>query len=207
LFLNWAACESDPSGFYNSKMRIRKELKGGKIIYGAYPATANTAVTYVSWYDALHYCNWLGGNYGTSLDDSTGQRNKGAKYFLPTEDEWYKAAYYDPKTKKYKLYPLRNSHKKENSGKLASKSSYGMMETSDHVWEWTESKVGEAFRGIRSDSWFQGNNYQAAGRYYTNPNLELGHLGFRVARTSPESTNTNEVKKKSLQKRARKFRR
>ena len=207
LFLNWAACESDPSGFYNSKMRIRRELKGGKIIYGAYPATANAAVTYVSWYDALLYCNWLGGNYGTSLDDSTGQRNKGAKYFLPTEDEWYKAAYYDPKTKKYKLYPLRDSHKIENSEKLASKSSYGMRGTSDHVWEWTESKVGEAFRGIRSDSWFQGNNYQAAGRYYSNPNLELGHLGFRVARTSPESTNTNEVKKKSLQKKARKFRR
>ena len=81
------------------------------------------------------------------------------------------------------------------------------METSDHVWEWTESKVGEAFRGIRSDSWFQGNNYQAAGRYYSNPNLELGHLGFRVARTTPKSTNKNEAEKKNLQKRARKFRR
>jgi len=206
-FLNVAVPESDPNGLYNPKMRIRKEFKNGKIIYAPYPATANAAVTYVSWYDALHYCNWLGGNYEISVQGSAGQRKKGAKYFLPTEDEWYKAAYYDPKTKKYKLYPLRNSHKIENSDKLPSKSSYGMMETTDHVWEWTESKAGEAFRGIRSDSWFQGNNYQAAGRYYSNPDLELGHLGFRVARNPVKSPDKNEVKNKGFQKRARKFRR
>ena len=206
-FLNWAACESDSNGLYNPKMRISRKLRKGRIIYDAYPATANAAVTYVSWYDALRYCNWFGVSYEISEQDSTGQRKEDAKYFLPTEDEWYKAAYYDPKTKKYKLYPLRDSHKIENSERLASKSSYGMMETSDHVWEWTESKVGEAFRGIRSDSWFQGNNYQAAGRYYSNPDLELGHLGFRVARTPSQSPDKKEVKKKSAQKRARKFRR
>ena len=49
-------------------------------------------------------------------------------------------------------------------------------------WEWTESKVGESFRGVRSDSWFQGNNRQAAGRFYINPDFELAHVGFRVAR-------------------------
>ena len=206
-FLNWAACESDSNGLYNPKMRISRKLRKGRIIYDAYPATANAAVTYVSWYDALRYCNWFGVSYEISGQDSTGQRKEDAEYFLPTEDEWYKAAYYDPKTKKYKLYPLRDSHKIENSERLASKSSYGMMETSDHVWEWTESKVGEAFRGIRSDSWFQGNNYQAAGRYYSNPDLELGHLGFRVARTPSQSPDKKEVKKKSAQKRARKFRR
>ena len=206
-FLNLAASESDPNGLYNPKMRIRREFKDGKIIYDPYPATANVAVTYVSWYDALHYCNWLGGNYDTSFQGPAGQRKKDAKYFLPTENEWYKAAYYDPKSKKYKLYPLRDSHKIENSDQLPSKSSYGMMETADHVWEWTESKVGEAFRGIRSDSWFQGNNRQAAGRYYSNPDLELGHLGFRVARGPVKSSDKNAVNEKSLQNRARKFRR
>ena len=32
-------------------------------------------------------------------------RNPGAKVFLPSEDEWYKAAYYDPHVKAYWDYP------------------------------------------------------------------------------------------------------
>jgi hypothetical protein len=205
IFLNQAAHKSDPDGLFNSKMRIRKELKDGKFIYHPYPATANAAVTYVSWFDALKYCNWLGESYLISDQGRKVQRKANAKYYLPTEDEWYKACYYDPKNKKYKLYPLRDAHRIENSNKLPSKSSYGMMETSDHIWEWTESKVGEAFRGIRSDSWFQGNNRQAAGRYYSNPDLELGHLGFRVARPASAGTKKAEIKNAGLLKRARRF--
>ena len=205
LFLNGVAQKSDPNGLYNSKMRIRKERKSDKIIYKAYPATANAAVTYVSWHNALDYCNWLGEAYMISDQGRKVQRKANAKYFLPTEDEWYKACYYEPKNKKYKLYPLRDAHRIENSNKLPSKSSYGMMETSDHIWEWTESKVGEAFRGIRSDSWFQGNNRQAAGRYYSNPELELGHLGFRVARPAPASTKETKIENAGLLKRARRF--
>ncbi len=205
LFLNWAACESDPHGLYNSKMQIRKERKGGKLVYEAYPATANAAVTYVSWYDALRYCNWLGESYTISNQDLSAERIVDAEYFLPTEDEWYKAAYYDPKGKKYKLYPLRDAHKIENSDRLESKSTYGMMETSDHIWEWTESEVGKAFRGIRSDSWFQGNNRQSAGRYYSNPDMELGHLGFRVARSILAEKTKDGAKKSAKPKRAKKF--
>ena len=204
-FLNQAAQKSDPNGLFNPKMRIRKELKDGKFIYHPYPATANAAVTYVSWFDALKYCNWLGESYLISDQGRKVQRKSNAKYYLPTEDEWYKACYYDPKNKKYKLYPLRDAHRIENSNKLPSKSSYGMMETSDHIWEWTESKVGEAFRGIRSDSWFQGNNRQAAGRYYSNPDLEIGHLGFRVARSASAGTKKAEIKNAGLLKRARRF--
>ena len=205
LFLNWAACESDPHGLYNSKMQIRKERKGGKLVYEAYPATANAAVTYVSWYDALRYCNWLGESYTISNQDLSAERIVDAEYFLPTENEWYKAAYYDPKGKKYKLYPLRDAHKIENSDRLESKSTYGMMETSDHIWEWTESEVGKAFRGIRSDSWFQGNNRQSAGRYYSNPDMELGHLGFRVARSILAEKTKDGAKKSAKPKRAKKF--
>ena len=204
LFLNSAACESDPHGLYNSKMQIRKERKGGKLVYETYPATANAAVTYVSWYDAIRYCNWLGQSYKISDESLKAQRNKDAQYFLPTEDEWYKAAYYDPKRKKYNLYPLRDAHKIKNADQLPTKSNYGMLETSDHIWEWTESEVGKAFRGIRSDSWFQGNNRQAAGRYYSNPDMELGHLGFRVAR-SVSTKNLDKTTKIATPKRAKKL--
>ena len=205
LFLNGVASESDPDGLYNPKMKIRKEWKDGKYIYEVYPASANAAVTYVSWYDALRYCNWLGKSYKILNHDLSAERIVDAEYFLPTEDEWYKAAYYDPKGKKYKLYPLRDAHKMENSDRLESKSSYGMMETSDHIWEWTESEVGKAFRGIRSDSWFQGNNRQAAGRYYSNPDMELGHLGFRVARSIRPEKSKNGTNNSAKPKRAKKF--
>ena len=72
----------------------------------------NNPVTYVSWYDSVRFINWLGNGQGAG-DTETGAytllgftaipsnsliltRNAGATYFLPSEDEWYKAAYYDP---------------------------------------------------------------------------------------------------------------
>jgi len=66
--------------------------------------------TYVSWHEAAKFCNWLTtgdadlGYYSTggSYDDTPahGLSHKeyadvnGLTYFIPTEDEWYKAAYY-----------------------------------------------------------------------------------------------------------------
>jgi len=73
----------------------------------------------VSWNQAARFVNWLnrdggfteaykfptsGGNddialwtiADTGFDASNPYRNTGARYFLPNEDEWYKAAFYDP---------------------------------------------------------------------------------------------------------------
>lgn len=68
----------------------------------------NMPITSVSWFDAARYCNWLH-NGATELSSmETGAYNlngstntvvtksQGAKYWIPSEDEWYKAAYYDP---------------------------------------------------------------------------------------------------------------
>ena len=73
-------------------------------------------VTYVSWYDSVRFINWLhngqglsgtpsgdteGGTYtllGGTPTPSNGlsiTRNTDAAYWLPSEDEWYKAAYHD----------------------------------------------------------------------------------------------------------------
>jgi len=67
--------------------------------------------TKVSWHEAAKFCNWLTtGHYnqGYYTIDVSGnawipsQSHKqyadanGLTYFIPTEDEWYKAAYYDP---------------------------------------------------------------------------------------------------------------
>jgi formylglycine-generating enzyme required for sulfatase activity len=63
-------------------------------------------VNYVSWYDAARFANWLHNGQGSgstetgayTLSGNTGiiTKNVGATVYLPSEDEWYKAAYYDP---------------------------------------------------------------------------------------------------------------
>ena len=36
-------------------------------------------------------------------------------------------------------------------------------------------------RGLRSGAWSLGNNRQAAGRFFTNPGVEIGNVDFGVA--------------------------
>jgi formylglycine-generating enzyme len=79
-------------------------------------------VNYVSWYDAARFTNWLHNGQGAgstetgayTLSGNTGiiTKDVGASVWLPSEDEWYKAAYYDPtpgaSTNNYWLYPTRS---------------------------------------------------------------------------------------------------
>ena len=193
-FLTAVAATSDLYGLFHPEMNIRRGGHPGKFVYDAHPATANAAVTYVSWYDALRYCNWLHGGdtesgvYQFSKTGRVRSRLAHAKFFLPTENEWVKGAYYDATFNRYRLFPVRGSAVTRNSTEELrhslpqGTSRYGMTGLNEPIWEWTESKVGEAFRGIRCGEWFQGNNRQAAGRFYSNPDLELGNIGFRVAR-------------------------
>lgn len=67
---------------------------------------ANAPATYVSLYEAMKYCNWLTSgnvNSGTYVfnggvyqfaDRVSAVATYGTAYALPTENEWYKAAYY-----------------------------------------------------------------------------------------------------------------
>ena len=73
----------------------------------------NKPVIYVSFYDALRFANWLHNGQGSgehrdgrlhdprrdadSEQRDTITRNSGRDIFLPSENEWYKAAYYDPR--------------------------------------------------------------------------------------------------------------
>ena len=66
----------------------------------------NKPVNYVSWYDSARFTNWVNNGQGAgstetgayTLSGNTGiiTKNVGATVYLPSEDEWYKAAYYDP---------------------------------------------------------------------------------------------------------------
>jgi formylglycine-generating enzyme required for sulfatase activity len=104
---------ANANGIYNSSMG--SDARGG-ITYTAGAAngskyTIRTSmgdkpVNYVSWYDAARFTNWLHNGQGSgstetgayTLNGNTGiiTKNVGASVWLPSEDEWYKAAYYDP---------------------------------------------------------------------------------------------------------------
>jgi sulfatase modifying factor 1 len=63
-------------------------------------------VIYVSWFDAARVANWLQNGQGSGSTETgaytlnnatTGNapaKNPGAQYYIPTENQWYKAAYY-----------------------------------------------------------------------------------------------------------------
>ena len=63
------------------------------------PGWEKKPVTYITYTGVMRYCNWLmTGDMEKGAYDLTvtpPRRLEGAKYFLPTNDEWYKAAYYD----------------------------------------------------------------------------------------------------------------
>ncbi|MFM7931244.1 MAG: formylglycine-generating enzyme family protein [Pirellula sp.] len=67
----------------------------------------NKPVNYVSWFDAARVSNWLHNGATSSSSTETGAYNlnnatsgnavaltAGAKFFIPSENQWYKAAYY-----------------------------------------------------------------------------------------------------------------
>jgi formylglycine-generating enzyme required for sulfatase activity len=120
-FLN-AVAATDTYGLYNSSMwsssygcKIERAGDAGGYSYTVAADRADRPVNYVSWGDAARLANWLTNGRpagpqapGTTEDGSyvlggavTGlalmaiTRHEDARYVIPTEDEWYKAAYYD----------------------------------------------------------------------------------------------------------------
>ncbi len=115
-FLN-AVAKTDTYGLYNANMStavrggiVRSGL-AGSYVYTVKANMEDKPVNYTNAYDAARFANWLhhaqptglqttatteGGAY--SLTGNTGSivRNSSATVWIPTENEWYKAAYYDP---------------------------------------------------------------------------------------------------------------
>ena len=105
-----AVAATDPYGLYASNMGsdarggIARSGSGGSYTYSTRAHMCAKPVNYVSWFGAARYCNWLHNNYGSTetgaytLNGATSgdavAKNPGALYWIPTENEWYKAAYH-----------------------------------------------------------------------------------------------------------------
>jgi formylglycine-generating enzyme required for sulfatase activity len=128
-FLN-AVAATDTYGLYDSLMttnpvvaNISRSGAAGSYHYSLI-SSSNHPVTYVNWGDAARFCNWLNNGQpigaegpattetgAYTLNGATSVaalgavlRNPGAKWFIPTESEWYKAAYYDSAAGRYWNY-------------------------------------------------------------------------------------------------------
>ncbi|MBI9021191.1 MAG: SUMF1/EgtB/PvdO family nonheme iron enzyme [Verrucomicrobia bacterium] len=185
---------------------------------------ANTPVFYVSWYEAVKYCNWLtsgnaylgaythGGGTFAGIDRAGAISTYGTVYVLPTEDEWYKAAYWrDDPVDQWSLYANGtdttptwgttsgwNYYNGEDYayGGDAWGVGYGVQEQNGtydmmgNVSEWTESVYDASRRVLRGGSFADsslGVSSLTQGR--GNPSDELyRNVGVRVVAVPEPST-------------------
>ena len=124
---------ADPTpGEYGYGCNIKRSGVSGNYTYSVASDWANRPVNYVSWGDAARFCNWLAngqpttgvqntsttedGSYVLNGRNSSSEllcvtRKANATWVIPSEDEWYKAAYYDPNKPGgagYWYYPTRS---------------------------------------------------------------------------------------------------
>ena len=184
-------------------------------------------VVYVSFWDALRFSNWLNNGQGSGdtetgaytitvdgITNNTVTRNPGAITFLPSENEWYKAAYYDPALPGYYDYPAgtdtpttcaapgaaANTANCDAGGwrsltdvgsYTSSASPYGTFDQGGNVWEWNEQRPDAAGgnRCVRGGGWYllAGNLAASNNYYFYDPERgEFNEIGFRVASLVPE---------------------
>jgi len=115
-----AVAQTDTHALYNPNLAtdlnsagISRTGSSGSYIY-AVIGNGLRPVTYVSWFDAARFSNWLQNGQPTGLGEVAGSteegaytldgantgvsisKNSNASYWIPSKNEWYKAAYYDP---------------------------------------------------------------------------------------------------------------
>jgi hypothetical protein len=209
--------------FNNSQsLTITKDTRGT-----AKPATS------VSWNEAARFVNWLNTSTGNQAaykfttsgvnddialwadgdagyDVNNKYRNILAKYVLPSYNEWYKAAYYNPTNSTYYDFPngsntpptavasgtTDNTAVYWQSGpadvtQAGGLSPYGVMGLGGNVYEWEESShdransSGSSSRGIRGGGWVgNSNSLSSSTRISDLPSDEIFFMGFRVASLS-----------------------
>ena len=209
--------------------------KGGNI--GTHPATG------ITWNEAARFVNWLNTSKGfppaykfpsnpgeaayvadqnillwnsndPGFDSSNPLRSKSAFYYLPTENEWYKAAYYSGKNNVYYDYATKQNEptpptpvsagfeegtavyaQPSESGPASVYSAgglshYGTMGQDGNVWEWTESTFNnlntpESSRLFRGEGWYSDISVlRLPASFAEGPKYSSYALGFRVASAS-----------------------
>jgi formylglycine-generating enzyme required for sulfatase activity len=212
-FLN-AIAQTDTNNLYNNSMGnpvdgcgITQVGAPGSYSYVVDSNFANRPVNYVSFWDATRFTNWLQNGQPTGAQDSTTTedgtyhltangianntitRNTGETWAVASENEWYKAAYYNPSTGTYSTYPTgsnnvpgrnvddaagNDANYYSSSGTypvqspffttvvgqfLNSASKYGTFDQGGNVGEWDEAVLYGEFRGLRGGAYDFSSSY------------------------------------------------
>jgi serine/threonine-protein kinase len=161
------------------KLGLKGGEPGGKSHENGAGGKPDHPVVNVDWYDAWAYCRWRGGR-------------------LPTEQEWEKAASWDPKLKRKRAYPWGdefvakycNSNSPEDGFAQTcpvnefpkGASAYGCYNMAGNVWEWcgSWSEAPGSARVLRGGSWFEAPALcRCASRYRSPPVNRDGGAGVR----------------------------
>lgn len=245
-FLNAKARADADGGLWNNDMdktrsgpgprcEIRRSGERGSYQHTVAADYANRPVNFVSFLDACRFCNWLHNGQGEGdtedgaytlrgyqgTDGRRIRRNPGARFFIPTDDEWYKAAYFDPEKSGgpgYWRYPTRSNERPGrdfNSSNAANyhaggnlltnyfltevgafsnaPSAFGTFDQGGNVYEWTEALTPPFLRGLRGG----GFNSDDAGlnlpppAHHYTSRSDVHCVGFRVAASLPEGPSSS----------------
>ena len=207
---------------------------GGLGITSDWNGGVNHPATYINWFEAAKFVNWLntstfhtpaykfnGNTFALWQPGDPGYnpnnlfRNSQAFYFLPSADEWYKAAYYDPVADVYYDYPTGSNTVPTQivSGTAPNTAVYGLpifMATADitlagglspygtmaqggNAWEWQETEYDLVNDSVSSHRLVRGQLGQCVHRYELvvfcsgAPDSEATRsTGFRIASIVPE---------------------
>jgi formylglycine-generating enzyme required for sulfatase activity len=217
-FLN-AKAAVDNHGLYHIGMGINRDGSSGSYTYSITEGYENEPVAFVSWFDAARFSNWLANGQGTgstetgsyTLNGATSgiiYANESATIRIPTESEWYKAAYYNGGTQSYSLYPhgfgsistlqanydpyFTTGERENYLGRVTAvgtysnnPSHYGTYDQGGNVREWNDGDNGLG-RGVRGGSWDDPESELANTSYaYSLETWEDVALGFRLVSVNP----------------------
>lgn len=196
-----------------SQNQLDTALKNGLVNVSAGAWTGDRPAANISWYEAAAYVNWLNTNSGYqqayNLTWTAGGwslaawpssqawtnggtnlfRNANCAYFLPSENEWYKAAFYDPSKGSgqggYWFYPTGSDTPptamtggtsagtavfNQSSAQGPSSvfqagglSPYGTMGQGGNIWQWIEGEVGGSNSDPLGARAFRGNTWESPG--------------------------------------------
>ena len=223
IFLNAVAQTDSFHRLYNTQMQddinggiIRSGSNQNDFQYSLKVGMENKSVNFVNIFDAMRFCNWLHNGAHNGSDTESGayrlhremdennlkktRRNPSARVFIPTEDEWHKAAFFeaDPADKPSQSYwnfatntdtlspesAVWKASGPQSVG-IGSPSSFFTFNQSGNVAEWTESipSYEDSSRVTRGGSWksINENELSKTNRKLTPLLTETDSLGFRIA--------------------------
>lgn len=207
----------------------RNGVGPGSYTYAAKGGFENKPVNYVSFWDAARFANWLTNGQPTGaqsnlttengmyalggmtnpfnpagdrlLDFSLGQNGVA----IASENEWYKAAYFNGSNPSYSAFPTRsgtyptattpNSSNGNSAnynmavgsvtdvgGYSVADSFYGTFDQGGNVWEWNNDQPTANTRGLRGDSFRDDGTFLLnSERWDIDPNSAADDVGFRIS--------------------------